>query len=112
MIRAVDALRHALLSATGVVQETGYCFVILGWGRTDAIPALTARLGERFKTKAQTRPAIAEAKFEIVLGICDASGRLEGKPVPGADKLAGLHNSDQAYVIAPDGPACEPRRDS
>ncbi len=51
LYRRVDqwtAERLALLSATGVVQETGYCFVILGWGRTDAIPALSARLGERF----------------------------------------------------------------
>lgn len=40
--------RLALLSATSVVQETGMCFVILGWARADSRDALAGRLAERF----------------------------------------------------------------
>lgn len=40
--------RLALLSATTVIQETGLCFVILGWGRSDAKAPLVRQLTERF----------------------------------------------------------------
>ena len=40
--------RLGLLAAMSVVQETGLCFVILGWGRSDAIPELAERLRQRF----------------------------------------------------------------
>jgi V/A-type H+-transporting ATPase subunit I len=51
LYRRVDqwlAERLGLLSAMSVVQETGLCFVILGWGRSDAIAGLAERLQERF----------------------------------------------------------------
>lgn len=38
--------------------------------------------------------------FEIVLGVCDRQGCLDGIPVPGAAELAALPNREQAYVIA------------
>jgi len=44
-------------------------------------------------------------RFEIVLGVCDASGRLDGVAVPGAARLAELPNAAQAYVIRPLGDA-------
>lgn len=40
--------RLALLSAASVVQETGMCFVILGWVRSDSRDVLGERLAERF----------------------------------------------------------------
>ena len=40
-------------------------------------------------------------QFEILLGVCDSSGRLEGLTVPGAAQLADLPNAEQAYVIRP-----------
>jgi len=40
--------RLALLSAASVVQETGMCFVILGWAMADSRDALAGRLAERF----------------------------------------------------------------
>jgi V/A-type H+-transporting ATPase subunit I len=42
------AERLALISTAGVVQETGLCFVMLGWARADAVAGLAERLGERF----------------------------------------------------------------
>jgi V/A-type H+-transporting ATPase subunit I len=51
LYRRVDqwlAERLGLLAAMSVVQETGLCFVILGWARCDAIPDLSARLRQRF----------------------------------------------------------------
>ena len=41
--------------------------------------------------------------FEILIGVCDAQGRLEGTAIPGAEELSGLPNSEQAYVIRPTG---------
>ncbi|MBM4043034.1 MAG: hypothetical protein FJ290_31480, partial [Planctomycetes bacterium] len=42
-----------------------------------------------------------KCSFTILVGSCDAKGVLDGRKVPGADQLAALRNSDQAYVIAP-----------
>jgi len=39
----------------------------------------------------------------ILIGVCDAQGRIDGLPVPGAEKLRGLKNEAQAYAIAPMG---------
>lgn len=39
--------------------------------------------------------------FTILIGVCDAQGAVDGVAVPGAEKLRGLKNDDQAYVIAP-----------
>jgi len=59
--------RLGLLSAAGVVQETGLCFVILGWGRSDAVPGLTRRLGERFGgTVAVEELRLMEQDLEMV----------------------------------------------
>lgn len=40
--------RLALLAVTSSVRQTGMCFVIHGWARTDAVAPLTARLGDKF----------------------------------------------------------------
>lgn len=39
--------------------------------------------------------------FPILIGVCDAQGKIDSVSVPGADRLRGLKNDDQAYVIAP-----------
>ncbi|NUQ62320.1 MAG: hypothetical protein HUU20_07515 [Pirellulales bacterium] len=41
--------------------------------------------------------------FEIVIGVMDEQGRLEGADVPQANRLKDLPNRDQAYVIQPVG---------
>jgi len=43
----------------------------------------------------------ATGDFEIVLGVCDEQGLVEGAAVSGAAGLAKLPNNEQAYVIAP-----------
>ena len=43
------------------------------------------------------------SRFEILIGVCDAQGNLDGTVVPGAAQLADLPNADQAYVIRPLG---------
>ena len=40
-------------------------------------------------------------EFRILVGVCDAHGKIDGTWVPGAKELAGLPNADQAYVITP-----------
>ena len=56
-----------------------------------------------FKEKAKAD--LSKGKFEILMGVCDAAGKLEGVVVPGAANLAKLPNSEQAYVIHGVGPA-------
>ena len=41
--------------------------------------------------------------FEILLGVCNARGRIGALRVPGASGLARLQNADQAYAIRPIG---------
>ncbi|MBI5819506.1 MAG: hypothetical protein HZA88_11020 [Verrucomicrobia bacterium] len=68
-------------------------------GATDveqqAAALLNAALGQT------TGQVTAKPKFEILLGRCTPDGKLGRVKIPGADKLAGKPNSDQAYVIAP-----------
>jgi len=45
--------------------------------------------------------ATPTASFVIRLALCDKAGKCDGKTIPGAEKLAKLPNSEQAYVIAP-----------
>ena len=45
----------------------------------------------------------ADPAFELLLGQCSLLGRFGPDPVPGADRLRDLPNSDQAYAIAPLG---------
>jgi len=45
----------------------------------------------------------SQGTFEILIGICDASGKLGDVPVPGAARLKDLPNSEQAYYIGPVG---------
>ena len=47
--------------------------------------------------------AEAGSGFEILLGICDAGGRIGQVLVPGAARLRDLPNREQAYLIRPDG---------
>ena len=39
--------------------------------------------------------------FEILIGVCDARGKIEDVTIPGAADLVGLPNSEQAYRIHP-----------
>lgn len=78
----VDAVKITLRSDAGDVAATGAKLLSDALGlASDAAPASPA--------------------LEIVLGRCTPLGRLGDSKVPGADRLRGLKNSDQAYVIAP-----------
>ena len=54
-----------------------------------------------FEEKAEARPA--GTRFEILIGLCDAAGTVDGITVPGAERLGELPNRDQAYAIHPVG---------
>ncbi|MDP6360508.1 MAG: glycoside hydrolase family 20 zincin-like fold domain-containing protein, partial [Planctomycetota bacterium] len=53
--------------------------------------------------KEQAGADLTKGTFEILMGVCDKTGKLEDVDVPGAVKLADLANPDQAYVIRPVG---------
>ena len=54
-----------------------------------------------FKDKAGAE--LNAGRFEILLGVCDAAGKLEDATIADAAQLARLPNSEQAYVIRPIG---------
>lgn len=54
-----------------------------------------------FQEKAGITPTGKE--FEILLGVLDDQGAIDGVPVANADRLNALPNRDQAYLIQPDG---------
>lgn len=49
----------------------------------------------------KTGATLLNGSFEILIGICNEQGKIDGVYIPGADKLSGLKNNDQAYVISP-----------
>lgn len=55
-----------------------------------------------FIDKAGVDPVAGEG-FEVLLGLCDQSGRIGGITVPDADRLRKLPNREQAYLIRPIG---------
>ena len=73
--------------------------VQLGWKATDVEQNARDELLELIRNKAGASPGTEG--FRILAGVCDGEGRIDGAPIPGADRLAGLKNADQAYVIAP-----------
>lgn len=59
------------------------------------------KLVEMFKEKADIDTN--KGRFEIVIGICNKKGEIDGSTIPEASRLADLPNSEQAYCISPAG---------
>lgn len=51
--------------------------------------------------RAKTGTAPGASGFRILVGVCDAEGKIDGREIPSAEQLAALPNAEQAYVIAP-----------
>ena len=66
---------------------------------TDVEQNARDELAELIRTKTGTAPGASG--FRILAGVCDAEGKIDGMEIPGAEQLAALPNSEQAYVIAP-----------
>lgn len=60
-----------------------------------------AELEALFVDRAGTRPT--GSSFEILVGVTDGQGQLDGTPIEGVDRLTTLPNREQAYVIHPVG---------
>ena len=61
------------------------------------------KLQDLFRDKAGVTGAGAAGSFEILLGVCDAQGRIGDVTVPDAARLQTLPNREQAYLIRPLG---------
>ena len=76
-------------------------------GASDTEKTAADQLSALFKEKSNTIDGQAfdaggkGKAFEILIGVCDARGKIEDVTVPGAADLAGLPNSEQAYRIHP-----------
>lgn len=88
--------KHAAIPAKLVVQASGVGLRVTD-PADDLLSAAAAELGALFKDKAATE--LHGEAFELLLGLCNEDGDLAGISVPGAEKLAGLPNRDQAYCI-------------
>jgi len=88
---AADAIRVVVPDdAAGLLQEAakGLAAAIAKHAGVARIPVASKPGGEA---------------FAIVLGVLDASGKLAGEVLAGADRLGKLPNAEQAYLIAPAG---------
>ena len=68
-------------------------------GATDVEQFARDELAKLIADKTGVEPL--DGPFQILIGVCDAQGKIDGVAVAGADKLRGLKNDDQAYVISP-----------
>ncbi len=66
-------------------------------------PTQTAAQELRALFKEKAKADLSRGRFEIVLGVCDAAGRLGGLAVPDAARLKSLPHPEQAYLIRPVG---------
>jgi hypothetical protein len=77
----------------------GAVHVVVAGPSSDSIGTAADELREALGGKA----AAGTAQFTILLGVCDAAGRLGNVSVPDAARLATLPNAEQAYLIRPLG---------
>jgi len=70
-------------------------------GADEVIETAAGELRDLFKEKAGAD--CTAGSFEILIGVCDPSGKLGDLTVDGAAGLAKLPNNEQAYVIRPVG---------
>lgn len=82
-----------------LVLPAGQVSVRLRRGATDVERTAADELLSLAAAKTGTKEFAGE--FPILAGVCDGDGKIDGTPIPGADRLRALKNSDQAYLIAP-----------
>jgi len=66
---------------------------------SDVAQAAVDRLASRLRQETGVKQF--GGRFPVIVGVCDAQGRIDGVPIPGADQLAKCRNADQAYLIVP-----------
>ena len=106
LLHVIPLPKEAAIEAKVTVPVSAISIVV----RRNAAPLeaaeaekLAAELREHGAPEAM--PPSARAQFAILVGVLDATGMLEGRKVAGAERLRGLPNRDQAYVIEPAGDA-------
>lgn len=91
------------LEITGVLRLAPAAIGIRGRAEATALEkSSTDHIAGLFREKTGIAPQGRE--FEILIGVMDEAGAVAGRPVPHAGRLRDLPNSDQAYLIQPDGP--------
>ncbi len=82
-----------------VTLPAGEVSLRLRQGASDVEKHAATELTSLFRAKADVD--LSRGSFEILLGVCDEEGRLEGRMVPGAEELPEVPNSEQAYIVRP-----------
>ena len=93
--KEVKIVQHVTLPANGVKLTL--------YGNTGVLEKNALRkLRSLFLDKAGVDPS-KKSEFEIVLGVCDQTGRPGAITIPDAGRLSELPNAEQAYLIRPIG---------
>lgn len=79
-------------------------YVIVRNGANDIERNAAAELNKLFEK--QTGKTPKGQKFSIIIGTVDNDGKLNGHSIKNFNRLKKLPNSDQAYIIQPDGENC------
>ena len=100
-LRWVIPLPKEIAIARKVELSASEVRVTLREGAGDVEKTAAQELASLFKDKADAD--VAEGRFEILIGVCDSTGKIAGVTIADAARLADLPNREQAYVIRPVG---------
>jgi len=68
---------------------------------TDVERAAVERFARKIGERSGAKLPPSGGRFPLLVGVCDAQGKIDGVPIPRADELAKCKNADQAYLIVP-----------
>ncbi|NUQ61560.1 MAG: hypothetical protein HUU20_03675 [Pirellulales bacterium] len=97
-------LPHEITIGRSVTLKSADVAVVVN---TDAGPVheqIHAELRALFQGDVAREPA--KEGFQILFGVLDGNGQVQGHAVPGAARLQSCPNAEQAYLIRPDGDRC------
>ena len=103
-LRHLLPLPHEISIQNKISLNPADVSVIVGKNAGDIERNAAAELNKLFEKSAGTTPK--GKKFSIIIGIADKNGKLDGHSVKNIERLKTLPNSDQAYIIQPDGENC------
>ena len=95
----VIPLPHEIAISNQVSVPSSSLVIVVSPNAGDIVKQAASELRDLIKQKAGAAPA--SSRFEIVLGVVDGDGRLDGNPVAAASRLKTLPHNAQAYVIEP-----------
>ncbi len=101
LLRHLLPMPHEISIRRTIILKPSDVSIVVRKNGGDIERNAAAELENLFKDKTGVIPT--GKKFSIIIGIADRNGKLNGHAVKNFERLNSLPNSDQAYIIQPDG---------